>query len=101
VEGLKFDLEQGLKPGHKGLLPENVERLTRERNQWEDTAAQMCRNMEYYRGLVDQVGRLLGDAAYIADDGSRSDDILRAKVPELVEARLKAMVTQSPLPKSS
>lgn len=55
---------------------------------WEKSAAQFCSGMEYYRGLVDQIGEMLGEAAHICDDGSRSEDILRAKVPELVKARL-------------
>ncbi len=51
---------------------------------WHDTAAQYCRNEEYYRGLVEEIGRMFGDAAYISDDGSRQQDVLCAKVPELV-----------------
>ena len=53
---------------------------------WLDYAAQADRNTEYYRGLVQQIGERIGEEAYIADDGSRSEDILCAKVPELVAA---------------
>lgn len=55
---------------------------------WMEIASEYAHNMEYYRGLVDRIGVLLGDEAYICEDGSRSEDILRAKVPELVERRL-------------
>ncbi|MCK9567707.1 hypothetical protein M0R72_02005 [Candidatus Pacearchaeota archaeon] len=57
-------------------------------NAWYDTAAQMSRNADYYRGLVVQIGKMLGDEAYISDDGSVQDEILCAKIPELVAARL-------------
>lgn len=52
---------------------------------WMATAAQGYRNADYYRGLVVQCGNAIGPKAYIADDGSVSDDCLCAKVPELVE----------------
>lgn len=55
---------------------------------WYDTAAQHCRNEDYYRGLVQEIGAMLGDEAYISDDGSVQEDILCAKVPELIRARL-------------
>lgn len=57
---------------------------------WYETAAQMHRNECYYRGLVVQIGKMLGDAAYISDDGSRQQDVLCAKVPELVRKLVKA-----------
>lgn len=63
-------------------------RLTRERDNWQESAAQFARNMEYYRGLVDRIGRAIGPEAYTADDGSVSEDALRAKVPELIERLL-------------
>lgn len=58
----------------------------RERDAWIETAAQHCRNEEYYRGLVVQIGRLFGVAAMTSDDGSVQDHVLCAKVPELVGA---------------
>lgn len=57
-------------------------------NAWYDTAAQMSRNSDYYRGLVVKIGKMFGEEAYISDDGSVQDDVLCAKVPELVAARL-------------
>ena len=62
-----------------------VSRLLRN---WYDTAAQHCRNEEYYRGLVQEIGLLFGEDAFISDDGSIQQDVLCAKVPELVRARL-------------
>ena len=53
---------------------------------WMDTAAQNQRNTDYYRGLLVKCGEAIGDQAYIADDGSISDDVLCAKIPELVDA---------------
>ncbi len=70
----------------KRLAPETSE----PRSPWEETAAQFCRNMEYYRGLVDRIGRAIGPEAYVADDGSVSEDVLRAKVPEIIERLLIA-----------
>jgi hypothetical protein len=57
-------------------------------NAWYDTAAQMSRNADYYRGLVQKIGKMLGKEAYTSDDGSIQDDILCAKIPELVAAKL-------------
>ena len=51
---------------------------------WYDTAAQHARNEEYYRGLVIEIGEMLGEEAYVSDDGSTQQDVLCAKVPELV-----------------
>ncbi len=41
------------------------------------------RNADYYSGLLDEMAHLFGDKVYIADDGSRATDPLRAKFPEL------------------
>lgn len=53
---------------------------------WMEEAARNGRNTEYYRGLVEKCGETIGQGARIADDGSRSQDVLCAKVPELVAA---------------
>ena len=53
---------------------------------WMETAAQMARNAEFYRGLLDECAKHLGEAAYTADDGTVMDEPLRLKVPELVAA---------------
>lgn len=69
-------------------LPETLEEAIADRDFWIREACRFSRNEDYYRWLVDQVGALLGDEVYVADDGSRPGGILRAKVPELVAARL-------------
>jgi hypothetical protein len=51
---------------------------------WAETARQQLRNTEYYRGLVVSIGELFGEEARTADDGTVMDDVLCAKVPELV-----------------
>lgn len=52
-------------------------------NVWRDTAAQFSRDRDYYRGLVVRIGDAIGDEAYIADDGTRVEDVLCEKVPDL------------------
>lgn len=55
---------------------------------WIETAGQATANAQWYRGLLVQIGEQLGEAAKTCDDGSKSEDVLVAKVPELVAARL-------------
>lgn len=52
---------------------------------WMRIAAQYARNEDYYRALLIQCGKIIGKDAYICDDGSMSDSVLCAKIPELVE----------------
>lgn len=42
------------------------------------------RNELYYRGMLEEIGLMFGDKAFICDDGSKSTDVLIAKIPELV-----------------
>ena len=53
---------------------------------WQETAAYAQRGLDYYRSLVVKIGETIGESAYIADDGGTHDDVLCAKVPELVAA---------------
>lgn len=62
-----------------------AERL-QERNNWEQTAHGFSDNCDYYRGLVQEIGRIFGKAAKTADDGEEHEHVLCAKVPELVAA---------------
>ena len=55
-----------------------------ERVNWKDTARQYARNAEYYKGLLIEIGSNFGEAAFLADVGTLSEDILVAKLPELV-----------------
>jgi hypothetical protein len=65
-------------------LNEEIVRLGVERNNWIETAQQHLRNEQYYRGLVDQCGKAIGKDAYTCDDGTTQQDVLCAKVPDLV-----------------
>jgi len=58
---------------------------------WELVAQRLHRNTVYYRGLVVAIGELLGPEAYIADDGSRAEDVFCAKVPGIVATRLRRL----------
>lgn len=55
---------------------------------WYDTSLQYARDMEFYRGLVTEIGEMFGDEAKTADDGSLQDSVLALKVPRLVRALL-------------
>jgi len=72
-------------------LKSRVRELEAEKEGWKKTAAQHLRNEDYYRGLVHEVGKHFGADAYISDDGSIQQDILCAKVPDLV-ARMNERV---------
>ena len=52
---------------------------------WMETAAQNQRNTDYYRGLLERCGKAIGDRAYTQDDGGKTEDVLCAKIPEIVE----------------
>jgi len=71
---------------HVEMNPALAEAVAKRIAVWMDTGAQHCRNECYYRSLVVRCGDALGDAAKTCDDGSKSEDVLCAKVPELVEA---------------
>ena len=55
---------------------------------WKAIAQQHCRNQEFYKGLLLDIALLLGEEAYIADDGTSSSAIV-IKLPDLVAKRLK------------
>ncbi|KFB68911.1 MAG: hypothetical protein CAPSK01_001766 [Candidatus Accumulibacter vicinus] len=52
---------------------------------WMDTAAQAQRNADFYRGLVDECAKHLGQPAFTADDGTVLPDPVLLRVPELVQ----------------
>jgi len=74
---------------HADILQRDVEAFSAERDAWQETAAQHCRNEEYYRDLIDQVAPLLGPPMYTQDDGGVVPEPLRACLPKSV-ARLLA-----------
>jgi hypothetical protein len=53
---------------------------------WMEIAAQNERNTDYYRGLLERCGKAIGLRAYTQDDGGITEDVLCAKIPEIVEA---------------
>ncbi len=63
---------------------------------WKETAERHRRNEQYYRSLVEQIGNAIGAPSQIADDGSISEDVLCAKVPELVDKLVDALATACP-----
>src|SRR3990167_9252293 len=75
-------------PALAAVVQGMVEEKEGQRQAWEDTAAQAYRNTDYYRSLVREIGMMIGSAAYIADDGTVNDDVLCAKVPELIRTTL-------------
>ena len=64
---------------------EFARKLEDQRNSWEQTAAHYLDGMHYYRGLVEQIGKIIGIESYVQDDGGIVDSVLCDKVPELVE----------------
>ena len=55
---------------------------------WEEEARRFARDSDYYRGLLEQIGKMLGEEAFICDSGDISEDVLIAKIPEIIKKRL-------------
>ncbi len=70
----------------------NAAALLNEKAAWENDARQAQDNTTYYRGLVIHIGQLFREAAHTQDDGGRSENILCAKVPGLVERVVEAIL---------
>lgn len=56
---------------------------------WQQMAFAFHNNYEYYVSLLDKIGKSFGKISYISDDGSIQQDIIRAKLPELVKQLIK------------
>lgn len=67
------------------LTPQEREHIVRCMAGWINIAQQHLRNQYYYHALLIKCGQAIGTPAYIADDGTRQQDVLCSKVPELVE----------------
>ena len=52
---------------------------------WEQSAGYFAKSSDYYQGLLDEIAKNFGQAAYTSDDGSIQDSPIRAKMPELVK----------------
>jgi hypothetical protein len=57
---------------------------------WEELLAQEIRNKEYYQSVLVEIGTLIGKDAYVSDDGSVQDQVLVAKLPDLVRELVKS-----------
>jgi hypothetical protein len=53
-------------------------------DRYKANAEQANENTNFYRGIIETVGRTFGDEAKTADDGVLQDSVLAVKVPELV-----------------
>jgi len=51
---------------------------------WMQTTARSHTNTKYYRGLLEQCGEIIGDRAYITDDGTKLEHVLCSKIPEII-----------------
>lgn len=61
-----------------------IKQLEQERDAWIETTRQYANGVQYFSGLLDLIAEHFGIEAYRCDDGSFSDDPLRAKMPDLV-----------------
>lgn len=59
---------------------------------WIDKVAQNQRNAEYYKSLLDRIGKAIGERAYTPDYGSMSIEVLYDKLPEIIENDYKKEV---------
>lgn len=56
---------------------------------WRQDAEAISRQVDYYRDIVQAIGKMFGAPAYTSDDGSLQDDVLAGKVAELVTAAIR------------
>jgi hypothetical protein len=71
---------------HLVMEPDLAESVARKIAFWMDTAAQNEQNTGYYRSLLERCGKAIGLRAYTQDDGGVTEDVLCAKIPEIIEA---------------
>jgi len=68
---------------------QELAKFRNERDCWLETARQEFNGREYYRSLVVKIGEMFGVSAKTCDDGTVVEDVLCAKVSELVSAALR------------
>lgn len=66
-----------------------VENVAQQIANWIETAAMYGRNANYYHELLARCGKAIGNRAFIADDGTRNQDVLCDKIPEIIEVDYK------------
>lgn len=71
---------------HKELerLAEALRLAEASRNGWKEDCERQTRNTLYYMAQMDRIAKHLGPEVFVADDGSVSEDPIRAKIPEMV-----------------
>lgn len=62
-----------------------VEELEKSLKAEHEQAIFYAKGLDYYRGVLVTIGEAIGREAYIAEDGSVQQDVLIAKLPELVK----------------
>ena len=67
-------------------LKKAMDRVAASLRGWAEFAAHADKSRAYYVELLDRIGEMIGESAYIADDGEVSTSVLRAKLPDLVDA---------------
>jgi hypothetical protein len=55
---------------------------------WAEAAGTLSRSSDYYRNICIEIGELLGEEVYICDDGTKSEDVLVAKLVEVLKRKL-------------
>lgn len=92
LEALKLELEKLRNERPSVVLLQRVQEVVTERDNWQETAALHSRNEQFYRDLLGQCAKLLGDECRRCDDGRLvpADDFLALKVPEVLEKELRA-----------
>jgi len=73
-----------------------LEAANAERDAWIKTAAQYAKNADYYRGLLDEIGALLGESVRTQDDGNvlPEGEFLHSLIPPAVATLLAKHVAQ-------
>lgn len=91
---LKADAWAKSEDAKLGFFPESHEVNWKYRAEnWMNTAVQNQRNADFYRGIVEKIGNILGVEARTADDGTVGDSVHALKVPELVAKLLPPVQT--------
>jgi len=88
----------GLSMDRYNKMAARADKAQTERDNWEESAARLGRDLEFYRDLLDKVAVHLGPEVYVADDGSVMEDPVRLKIPELVGKLREETVQENPQP---
>lgn len=95
VESVNWKREHDICVQQRDAAIARAEASEREVAAWTESARHFSANVDYYQGIVDKIGELLGIEARTQDDGNVVDGILRAKVYELVKIRLVEAIART------